>query len=85
MLYKDILRFQEFSADYITQHPEWPNVLGDVRYSIQTDGLSPLWGIEMDFSKPEQHARFRVFRTLDKRKRERFFAMLMNEDVNAAA
>ena len=51
VLYKDILRFQKFSADYIAQHPELPNVLGDVRYSIQTDGLSPLWGIEMDFSK----------------------------------
>lgn len=83
VLYKDILRFRKFSANYIAQHPERPNVLGDVRYSIQTDGVSPLWGIEMDFSKPEQHARFRVYRGLDKKQRERFFAMLMGEDISA--
>ena len=82
VLYRDILRFKKFSADYIALHPQYPNVLTDVRYSIEPDGLSPLWGIEMDFSRPEQHARFRVYRSLTKTRRERFFAMLMNEDIS---
>jgi hypothetical protein len=38
----------------------------------------------MDFSRPEQHARFRVYRSLTKSRRERFFAMLMGRDVGAA-
>jgi inner membrane protein len=42
-----------------------------------------LWGIEMDFAQPEQHARFRVYRSLTKTRRERFFAMLMNENISA--
>jgi inner membrane protein len=82
VLYKDILRFRTFSDDYIIPHPERPNVIGDVRYAIQTDGLLPLWGIEMDFSQPQQHARFRAYRGLDKKQRERFFAMLMGRDIN---
>lgn len=81
VLYRDILRFQKFSADYIALHPQHSNVLADVRYSIQPDGLLPLWGIEMDFARPEQHVRFRVYRSLNKQRRERFFAMLMNNDV----
>lgn len=81
VLYTDILRFRKFSADYIALHPERQNVLADVRYSIQPDSVLPLWGIEMDFSRPEQHARFRVYRGLDKKKRERFFTMLMNGEV----
>jgi inner membrane protein len=84
VLYRDILRFKEFSADYIALHPQYPDVLTDIRYSIQPDGLPPLWGIEMDFSRPEQHARFRVYRSLTKTRRERFFAMLMGRDVGAA-
>lgn len=83
VLYKDILRFRKFSDDYIVEHPEQANVIGDVRYSIQTDGLSPLWGIEIDLAHPEQHARFRVYRGLDKKQRDRFFAMLMNKDISA--
>ncbi len=81
VLYRDILRFNKFSDEYIALHPDKPNVLGDVRYSIEPDGVSPLWGIEMDIAQPEKHARFSVYRTLNKQRRERFFAMLMNEDV----
>ncbi|WP_126456629.1 metal-dependent hydrolase [Sulfuriflexus mobilis] len=83
VLYRDILRFQEFSADYIALHPERPNVLADIRYSIQPDSLLPLWGIEMDLSRPQQHVRFRVYRSLNKKRRQRFFAMLMNENPGA--
>lgn len=85
VLYKDILRFRKFSDDYIALHPERPNVLADIRYSLQPDSLQPLWGIEMDLSQPEQHVRFRVYRGLNKDKRERFIAMLMNNEVAGIA
>ena len=81
VLYRDLLRFSKFSADYIALHPDKPNVVGDARYSIEPDGVSPLWGIEIDMQQPEKHAQFTVYRTLNKQRRERFFAMLMNEDV----
>ncbi|MDT8404924.1 metal-dependent hydrolase [Sulfuriflexus sp.] len=80
VLYRDIMRFQKFSDNYIALHPQYANVLADVRYSIEPDGVLPLWGIEMDFGQPQQHARFRVYRNLTRQQRERFLAMLMNAD-----
>jgi inner membrane protein len=81
VLRRDIRRFQKFSADYLALHPQYPSVLADVRYSIEPDGILPLWGIEMDLNQPAQHARFRVYRNLTRQRRDRFIAMLMNGDV----
>lgn len=81
VLYRDILRFQRFSADYIALHPQQANVLADIRYSIQPDSLLPLWGIEMDFTRPGAHAGFTVYRSLTKQRRQRFFTMLMGGEV----
>mgnify|MGYP000444999041 FL=1 len=81
VLYRDIMRFKKFSDNYIALHPQYENVLADVRYSIEPDGVLPLWGIEMDFGQPQQHARFRVYRNLTRQRRERFLAMLMDAEV----
>ena len=81
VLYADIQRFSKFSDGYIAIHPDRADVLGDIRYSIQPDGIRPLWGIEMDTNNPERHAYFTVFRSLDKTKFKRFLAMLKNEEV----
>jgi len=80
-LYKDMQRFNFFSDGYIAAHPEKPNVLADMRYSIQPDGLLPLWGIEFDPAKPQKHARFSVYRNLTKSNRQRFFSMLLGEEL----
>jgi len=82
VLQKDIQRFNTFSDGYIAVQPLNYNALVDVRYSIQPDGLAPLWGIEFDPEQPEQHARFTVYRNLTKANRQRFFSMLAGKNVD---
>jgi inner membrane protein len=81
VLYNDIQRFSTFSDGFIAWHPDHADVLGDVRYSVRPDGLTFLWGIELDLTDPGKHANFAVYRDLSKRARQRFYAMLLNEDI----
>ncbi|MEQ9620198.1 MAG: metal-dependent hydrolase [Deltaproteobacteria bacterium] len=55
VLYKDILRFQHFSDGYLVIHPDYPNVLGDLRYSLLPNSVKPLWGIEINMDREDQH------------------------------
>lgn len=55
VLYKDILRFEHFSDGFLVIHPEYPSVLGDLRYSLLPNGIKPLWGIEIDMDREDQH------------------------------
>ena len=55
VLYKDILRFEHFSDGYLIVHPDYPDVLGDLRYSILPNGIKPLWGIEIDMDMEDRH------------------------------
>ena len=59
---QDLQRFAYFSNDYLVQHPEQPDVLGDIRYAMLPNSDKPLWGIRFDPSRPEQHAEFVTFR-----------------------
>jgi hypothetical protein len=38
-------------------------------------------GIELDPGRPGEHARYRFFRTLPEKQRERFVAMLLGRDT----
>ncbi len=62
VLAKDIARFSHFSDGWLSWHPQQAGVLGDLRYAVSPDGVSPLWGIGIDFSKQEQHVPFLTFR-----------------------
>lgn len=79
VLYQDILRFTRFSDGFIAIDPNQPNVLADVRYSNLPNSLAPLWGIEMDLTNADRHARYRFFRDLSPAKRKRFFSMLVGD------
>ncbi len=80
IMYTDIVRFQEFSANYLGLHPEHDNIIGDVRYAIRPDSISPLWGIEIDYQQPDRHAHYRVFRSMSRANREHFWRMLKGAD-----
>jgi len=79
VLYDDMQRFDFFSDGYLAKHPERENVLADIRYSIQPNGLLPLWVIEFDPNQPQQHVEFKANRDLASRNRQRFFSMLKGE------
>lgn len=46
--YKDLRRFEWFSQGYIVAHPEYADVVGDLRYSMLPNRVDPLWGIVLD-------------------------------------
>lgn len=81
ILYDDIKRFNKFSDGYISIHPDDDHIIGDARYSFQADGVRPLWGIDFNFDKPDEHAVFRMYHEYEKNDLKRFFAMLKNQDV----
>jgi inner membrane protein len=79
--FRDALRFEAFCDGFTIRHPERPDVIGDVRYSMTPQGLTPLWGIEIDPERPQAHARYRVFRELPKEGRQRFWSMILGRDL----
>lgn len=76
VLYGDIRRFERFSDGYLVRHPEQPEIIGDLRYSMLPDGLAPLWGIEVDPEQPQRHAPLHHFRSMDPELRSRFVRLL---------
>ena len=80
VVYQDVMRFMSFSDDYVALHTKYNNVLSDIRYSNQPTGLDPLWGIRFDKNKPEQHVEFSIYRNITRQNRERYFAMLLNDE-----
>jgi inner membrane protein len=55
VIYKDIQRFKRFSNGFLVVYPEYPNIIGDLRYSILPNGVKPLWGIEIDLENENEH------------------------------
>lgn len=78
VLYRDIQRFKFFSDGFLVWHPERPHVLGDVRYAMLPTSIRPLWGIELNLDKPDEHVNFATYRTMSDAERKAFFAMLLN-------
>lgn len=76
VLAQDVRRFMRFSDGFVARHPQQPQVLGDLRYSMLPNSLVPLWGIELDPAVPDRHVRFVTFRALDRATRDTFFSML---------
>lgn len=75
----DIDRFNKFSDNFIALQSGERDLLVDVRYSSLPNSIAPLWAIEMNLEQPEQHAQFRVFRSMSKPLREEFMALLMGK------
>ncbi len=78
LVYRDIQRFKVFSDGYLAWHPERPNVLGDVRYSMLPTSIRPLWGIELNLDAPHEHVTFDTYRSMSDTEIEAFKAMLFN-------
>lgn len=78
VVYHDIQRFDLFSDGYLAWHPERPNVLGDVRYSMLPTSIRPLWGIELNLDTPNEHVIFDTYRTMSETETKAFIAMLFN-------
>ncbi len=78
-LYQDIERFSKLSDGVLITHPDYENVIGDGRYSLLPTSLSPLWGIEIDTTKSNNHVPFGTYRKPTKEVRQRFMEMLQGQ------
>lgn len=76
---RDLRRFANFSDGYLIRHPSQPDVLGDIRYAMLPDSDQPLWGIRIDPSHPDQHAKYVTFRDAGDQVRTRFLRLLRRE------
>lgn len=45
---RDVERFRWFSEGYVALHPQQPNHVIDIRYSVVPNQIAPLWGIQLD-------------------------------------
>ncbi|MBD3615932.1 MAG: metal-dependent hydrolase [Gracilimonas sp.] len=81
ILYKDIERFSKLSNGFLIKHPGHENVIGDARYSMLPTTLSPLWGIEIDTTRPDQHVDFGTYRDASPEIRQTFMDMLFGRKL----
>lgn len=77
----DLKRFAHFSDSWLGIHPTQKNILADMRYATMPDQISPLWGIKIDYSLPDEHADWLTFREIDKNKMDRLWRMIRAKDL----
>lgn len=51
-LRKDLSRFSWFTQGYMTFVDGKPNQIGDLRFSVMTAGLKPIWGLGLEKGRP---------------------------------
>lgn len=79
VLSNDIERFRFFSQGYLYQHPDMPEIIGDLRYSMLPNSIQPLWGIRVDPSVSSEHAAFEHFRDPSQRAVGQLWLMILGE------
>lgn len=79
VLFKDLDRFRFFSEGFLILHPQLKNVIGDVRYAMLPQSISPLWGISYDPQAPNHHVDFSAYRKSTPAQRELFNEMLFKK------
>ncbi|MEM7404896.1 MAG: metal-dependent hydrolase [Pseudomonadota bacterium] len=74
--YLDIERFARLADGFLIRHPSRENVVGDARFAMQPDRLSPMFAIEVNPARPQQHVRYVELRERPADAWKRFKAML---------
>ena len=73
---QDILRFANFSQNFIFLHPDYSTVIADLRYGSLPHDYKSLWGIEVDLKKYDQHVAYKNLRNFENDFFINFFKML---------
>lgn len=80
----DIERFRFFSQGYLYRYPERPEVIGDLRYSMLPDSVTPLWGITINPDHPGDHAELVYLRDPSQHSLRRLWAMIQGHEADRA-
>ena len=77
---RDVERFRWFSQGFVAPHPDLPNQVIDVRYSMVPNQIKPLWGIALDpTAGPLDHVRFVADRSTSEAQGAAYFALLRGD------
>ncbi len=79
VMYEDLMRFKHLSDNFLIRHPDYPDVIGDARYSMLPTKLTPLWGVKTDTTQTDTHLPFLYFRDASEEVRESFMDMLLGK------
>lgn len=75
---RDVARFDWFSSGYVALHPDDPNRVIDVRYSLLPQEISALWGIKLTpGADPDTHAHFYTARNDSRSAAGKLWQMVM--------
>ena len=77
---RGVTRFARLSNDFLCQHHENNNVIGDIRYGMLPISIEPLWGIKIDPDNPEKGPEFVKFRRIKEGGLDLFYGMLFRKD-----
>ena len=78
-LFNNIMRFSHFTSGYLIKSGK--NTVGDLRYSALPNSTVPVWSIEINMDKPNEHISYS--RNFDSRgKLKTFWKMIKGMDVN---
>jgi inner membrane protein len=83
VLAQDVERFRFFSQGYLYRYPKEPGVLGDLRYAMFPDSITPLWGIRVNPAQADTHVAFEQFRDPSQRALKRLWSMIRGDTVEA--
>jgi len=81
---QDLHRFSKVSNHWLGAHPERPEMIGDVRYSMLPFSSEPLWGVHIRDVEPEHHLNVITNRRFNPSMRQDFINMLLGRDLAPA-
>jgi len=82
VLYGDINRFRRFAKDFLVVHPQYPDIIGDLRMGILPNSIKPIWGIKFDPDKGNEHVSMDNYeRSVTGDTMQAFISMLLGRDI----
>ncbi|GAB5414124.1 MAG: metal-dependent hydrolase [Congregibacter sp.] len=83
---RDVERFRWFSMGYIALHPEYPDRVMDLRFSLLPNQIKPLWSIRIDLqSQDETHVLYQSERGAAGAALRQLFAMIRGQPQTFSA
>ncbi len=75
----DIRRFSYFSQDFIYIHPDYKDIIADLRYGTLPHDYKSMWGIKIDTTNPNKHADYKNLRNFNKNHFNKLWLMMRGE------
>jgi inner membrane protein len=83
VLYSDINRFKSFAKDFLVVHPEYSDIIGDLRMSILPNSIKPIWGIKINPDNQNKHVSMDNYgRSVNGDTIQTFISMLLGQNLS---